>query len=346
MGDFRSARAKPIAPSAPTPTGRRHGEPVSVSRRVAAVLVAVVLAAAGCSDDTAAPSEHGPGRCGGDARLVVSYADPDQDGAVTVAVADTVTGERRDVRSEWTASQPSVHPDGQRLALNRADGDYESAGPDSEQIWAVDLDGSDPQQLTEGPRDTQPAWSPDGNRVAYVAGNHLAVVDVDGGDPEVLVEVERWTQVASPVWSPDEHSVAYIMAPSIDPPAPPSVQVVDVESGATRELLRGEGEQFMALTWLRDPELIALGRFDPIRAATDLVAVPPDGGDATVIHHEAGALRQSARGELYAFIPALVRRPSSFHPASLAGTRLTLGDALPVEWRGADGLFDVTTCRP
>jgi len=63
------------------------------------------------------------------------------------------------------------------------------AGPGN--IWRMDLDGRNPQRLTDGVLDISPCISPDGRWVVYQAnpGERLMRVSIDGGMPEVISEV-------------------------------------------------------------------------------------------------------------------------------------------------------------
>lgn len=87
------------------------------------------------------------------------------------------------------------------------------------QIWVMNTDGSQPRQLTFGPGDkTQPRWSPDGNRLLYVApggldaqGNDLGLdvwmIYPDGsGIQNVTVSPG---QDLDPAWSADGQSIAF-----------------------------------------------------------------------------------------------------------------------------------------
>jgi dipeptidyl aminopeptidase/acylaminoacyl peptidase len=76
------------------------------------------------------------------------------------------------------------------------------------QIWLADTSGGARRGFTAGPkRDTEPRWSPDGERLAFVSEREakkkgqLYVMRVDGGEPVKLTDLKAG--VTNPVWSPD-----------------------------------------------------------------------------------------------------------------------------------------------
>jgi Tol biopolymer transport system component len=79
-------------------------------------------------------------------------------------------------------------------------------------LWVLDdFDGTE-RQLTSGPsRDEQPAWSPDGNRIAFASDRggdwDLWMVLVQGGDPVQLTTDQNADN--HPSWSGDGTSIAF-----------------------------------------------------------------------------------------------------------------------------------------
>ncbi|WP_053946764.1 S9 family peptidase [Halolamina sediminis] len=114
-----------------------------------------------------------------------------------------------------------LSPDGEQVAFVRQtpddDESYEST------IYLVPSDGSDdPRQFTvsEG-GDSQPRWSPSGDRLAFVSNRgkdddrpQLWLIPVDGGEARQVTEVPAGVQGIS--WSPDGTRIAFTQSTTED----------------------------------------------------------------------------------------------------------------------------------
>lgn len=107
--------------------------------------------------------------------------------------------------------EPRISPDGSRLvyAVSRIDADDDERYVN---LWLVDLEDESRRQLTVGEhRDTAPAWSPEGNRVAFLSDRtgkqQIWIIDVRGGEAW-RIETEEEPS-GPPTWSPDGTAIAF-----------------------------------------------------------------------------------------------------------------------------------------
>jgi len=79
-------------------------------------------------------------------------------------------------------------------------------------LWIMNSDGSGVTRLTSGEKDSQPAWSPDGSRLAYISevspGNwEVFVINADGSGKKQLTD--NIHSDGLPTWSPDARWIAF-----------------------------------------------------------------------------------------------------------------------------------------
>ena len=126
----------------------------------------------------------------------------------------TTTFEGRDLFSLEVAADPQISPDGSRVAYVRRSGDImiDRMRPS---IWLVDTRSGEQMPLVAGVGNhSQPRWSPDGRRLAYIS-------NAEGASPQLFV---RWMDSGESVritglpqspsgiaWSPDGRRIAYSM---------------------------------------------------------------------------------------------------------------------------------------
>ena len=220
-----------------------------------------------------------------------------------------------------SVASPSLSADGSTLAFARSHVDSESMETRS-QIMALDMASGETAPFTSGDSDSSPRFSPDGRHLAFIrpdsgGRSQIWAMPTDGGEARKLSDVPGG--VTDIAWSPDSSALAFVSdvdpdraQEDHDPKKDPRVSVVrriryradglgwrgeafrhifvvDRESGETRQLTDGEGDD-SAPAWSPDGAHIAFiadRRADrEISTHTDVYVVP---SDADVSKQESGA---------------------------------------------------------
>jgi len=114
----------------------------------------------------------------------------------------------------WIAD-PQVAPDGSRVAFVRVTVNSRKDGYDTA-IWTVSTASGESRQMTAGPRDGQPRWSPDGKYLCFVRApeangrvepSQLFMLPMEGGEAFQFTSVPRGA--GGPQWSPDGKLIAF-----------------------------------------------------------------------------------------------------------------------------------------
>ena len=111
-------------------------------------------------------------------------------------------------------ADPAISPDGRLAVLPVTTYDIEKNKGESD-LWLVPTKSGKPRQLTSAvASDSSPAWSPDGELIAFISKRgddkeaQVYVIPVNGGEARRVTNVP--TGVSSPKWFPDSKRIAFI----------------------------------------------------------------------------------------------------------------------------------------
>ncbi len=103
-----------------------------------------------------------------------------------------------------TRSDPAWDPGGGRLA-------YTVTSALGSDIWVVRSDGTDTVNLTQTASidESQPAWSPDRSKIAYVRDDTIWTMNADGTGQAPLLPASLPVKRSHPAWSPDGSTIVF-----------------------------------------------------------------------------------------------------------------------------------------
>jgi TolB protein len=227
----------------------------------------------------------------------------------------------------------------------------EDSGPDSgdivfavnrdgwNEIWVMDEGGGNRRRLTETqpPRvdaagNTSPAWSPQGDRIAFVSSGDAAdedenrheiwVMDEGGGGAEQLTKNESLD--SDPSWSPDGKRIAFVRADfwGTDQVVT-SLRVIDADGSDEETLLQEQPLVFVSSpAWSPDGERIAFSRasFKGEQLELTLHVMRSDGRGLMQVAVQAGQAAWSPDGKRIAFVSLADRHGETcFHDCEPSG---------------------------
>jgi dipeptidyl aminopeptidase/acylaminoacyl peptidase len=200
------------------------------------------------------------------------------------------------LRQAIAVREPAISPDGKRVVYVRGIGDYK-ADVEKTELILVDVASGARRVLTQDRSEiANPAWSPDGTRIAFLAAPakdempEIYVLSLDGGDAQRITHA-RGT-IGGFAWRPDGRAFAYTLrepqagaspAPSTSPspsptpkgyvaaftvtdehyltraPSRPShLWTIDADGSNPRQITHGAASDSGRIGWLPGAKAIAL----------------------------------------------------------------------------------------
>ena len=155
-----------------------------------------------------------------DAQAQIAFVS-ERDGNGEIYVMDVNGGNQQNLSNNRSDDRdPSWSPDGKRIVFfSNRDGHAIDGRPTSE-IYVMDADGSNPQNLTNDRNDDRyPSWSPDGKRIAFASSRvafngkipqslEIYVMDADGQNLQRLTDSPFFDD-RHPSWSPDGKRIVF-----------------------------------------------------------------------------------------------------------------------------------------
>jgi Tol biopolymer transport system component len=161
---------------------------------------------------------------------------------------------------------PAWSPDGSTIAYWSGSRSGVGGGPRNSEIYTIPADGGSPTRLTSNDvSNIEPAWSPDGTKIAYWNGGELWVMASDGSDqhaiasPSAIADEAAW----APAWSPDGTRIVALRFDENPSGTVPLMNVVvfDLETGLATDTGLRVATDFNGVTWASNDSLL-VNRYD------------------------------------------------------------------------------------
>ncbi|MEN6342947.1 MAG: PKD domain-containing protein [Methanospirillum sp.] len=228
----------------------------------------------------------------GDTGRIAFESDRDGHGTEIYVMNADGTGVTRLTDNTDSDGEPAFSPDGTRIAFvsNRDD---HSELRNNKDVYVMNADGTGQTRLTSQADMLLggPAWSPDGNRIAYHTCGKVWMMNADGTNNVLIADqtVDYLLSTPHPTWSPDGDSIAVSWYYPDIPRAGWEISVLHSDGTPITRLTFAHAS-CDAPAWSPDGTRIAFQNFDiNVENAGGIYVVDPDGSsDPTRLTNDGG----------------------------------------------------------
>lgn len=257
------------------------------------------------------------------------------------------------------SSDPAISPDGKLVAFRR-----NSYAPGGAGIFLTSSEGKSVMQLTQHPGDCCPAWSPDGQNLAFtrIAADEYAiyVVSAKGGTPRRISHEDPRKKRGELAWTPDGKYVAF-SGDSASGGA--QIFLVSVSDSSLRPLSEPQGQdRDWGPSFSPDGTQMAFVRTNGAGFPEEVYVMPANGGAARLLTYDRSAVMGppawSSDGQFVIFASTRDGGPSLWRIPAAGGTATRMENTSTGIWHpsvarqgekmaaqrivGSSGIYQVT----